>query len=83
MLARAGFNDVMGVAENMAFTLPGGAHEIAALSMHVGPAAGTIKHFDADAPAKSRIQAAMTDAFAQFDGHAIPAEINFFTATKS
>ncbi|WP_176250023.1 class I SAM-dependent methyltransferase [Sulfitobacter sp. HGT1] len=83
MLARAGFNDVMGVAENMAFTLPGGAHEIAALSMHVGPAAGTIKHFDADASAKSRIQAAMTDAFAQFDGHAIPAEINFFTATKS
>ncbi len=83
MLARAGFKDVKGVAENMAFTLPGGAPEIAALSMHVGPAAGTIKHFDAGTPEKSRIQAAMTDAFAQFDGHAIPAEINFFTATKS
>ncbi|WP_415254603.1 class I SAM-dependent methyltransferase [Sulfitobacter sp.] len=83
MLDRAGFTDIDGAAQNMQLTLPGGAAEIAALSMHVGPAAGTIKHFDADLPAQARIQATMTDAFAQFDGHTIPAEINFFTARKS
>jgi SAM-dependent methyltransferase len=83
ILERAGFKDVKGVAANMELTLPGGAKEIAALSIHVGPAAGTIKHFEADQPAQTRIQSAMTEAFAQFDDHAIPAEINFFTATKS
>ncbi|SFS49542.1 Methyltransferase domain-containing protein [Sulfitobacter marinus] len=83
MLDRAGFTDIDGSAESMQFTLPGGAADVAALSMHVGPAAGTIKHFDADLPAQARIQATMTDAFGQFDNHAIPAEINFFTARKS
>ncbi|MBW4962944.1 class I SAM-dependent methyltransferase [Sulfitobacter sp. CW3] len=83
ILERAGFTDVNGAAKSMQLALPAGAAEIAALSMHVGPAAGTIKHFNADLPAQTRIQAAMTDAFGQFDGHAIPAEINFFTARKS
>jgi len=83
MLERAGFQHVTAVAEDMQFSLSGGAKEIAALSMHVGPAAGTIKHFTADRAAQTRIEAAMTKAFEEFDGAAIPAQINFYTAFKS
>jgi SAM-dependent methyltransferase len=83
MLDRAGFHHATAVAEDMQFSLPGGAKEIAALSMHVGPAAGTIKHFNADPGAQARIEAAMAEAFEEFDGSGIPAQINFYTAFKS
>ncbi len=83
ILEQAGFDDVSGVAEDMSLALPGGAAEIAALSVHVGPAAGTVKHFQADQAAQDRIRSAMTDTFSQFDPDGIPAEINFFTAAKS
>ena len=82
-LATAGLTNVTGAARNIRLTLPGGADQIATLSMQVGPASGTMKHFDATQPARDRIEAAMRKAFGEFDHHAVPAEINFFTATKS
>ncbi|EEB86423.1 class I SAM-dependent methyltransferase [Roseobacter sp. GAI101] len=83
MLVAAGFTDVGGVAQDMVFALPGGMAEVAKLSLKVGPAAGTIKHFSADQAAQDRIEAAMADAFEGLGSAGIPAEINFFTATKS
>ena len=83
MLRAAGFAEVSGVAHDMVFSLPGGMAEVAELSLKVGPAAGTIKHFSADPAAQSRIQIAMAQAFEELGSAGIPAEINFFTATKS
>lgn len=83
MLRAAGFENVSGMAQDFVLALPGGSSEIARLSLHVGPAAGTIKHFDASPAAKTRIETAMARAFDALDGADIPAEINFFTATKS
>ncbi|MGR3607793.1 MAG: class I SAM-dependent methyltransferase [Sulfitobacter sp.] len=82
-LTTAGLTDVTGTAQNLRLTLPGGADQIANLSMKVGPASGTMKHFEASQSARDRIEAAMRKAFGEFDDHAVPAEINFFTATKS
>lgn len=83
LLRRAGFANVTGVAEDLRLALPDGADQIAALSIHVGPAAGTIRHFEASDGAVARIRATMTEHFAAFGPQGIPAEINFFTATKT
>jgi SAM-dependent methyltransferase len=83
MLRAAGLCEVSCRAVDMKLALPGGMAEVARLSLHVGPAAGTIKHFDAEPAARTRIEAAMAQAFSDHHGDGIPAEINFFTAAKS
>ncbi len=83
LLRSAGLSQVSGTAYEIPLSLPGGAAQIAALSRQIGPAKGTIAHFQADDAAQSRIEDAMAKAFGAFDGAGIPAEINLFTATKS
>ncbi len=82
ILRDAGFSDVHGAAENMRFTLPGGARQFASLCTHVGPAAGTLRFFDADAQARKRLEEKLFTAFAALPEEAVPAEINFFTAVR-
>lgn len=80
ILRAAGLREVQGHAEDMHFTLPGGARDMARLTSHIGPAEGTQRYFNSDAATRQRLLDRLEEGFAAFPDHAVPAEINFFTA---
>ena len=82
ILRDAGLANVQGTAVDMRFTLPGGAPQIAKLSTFVGPAGRALAHFNCDESERQSLLPKLTQAFAAFPDEAVPAEINFFTATR-
>ena len=82
ILRAAGLREVKGVAQNLRFTLPGGARDFAALSNRIGPAERTMTYFQSDAETRQRLVARLTAAFGALPDEAVPAEINFFTARR-
>ncbi|MBD3663308.1 class I SAM-dependent methyltransferase [Sulfitobacter sp. TSTF-M16] len=82
ILRDAGFADVSGAANDLVLSLPGGASELAQLSCEIGSGARALDYFESDAATAARLQADITEIYAGFPNEAIPAEINYFTATK-
>lgn len=83
MLNDAGWSSAQVDVRGLALTLDGGAGAIADLCMHIGPAANTVAHFDLKAEDRAALKSALTAAFAELPDHAVPAQINFFSAIRS
>lgn len=83
MLAAAGFVEVCVDVQDISLTPKGRAQDAAETACHIGPAARTLDHFDADATAREIVADRIKDAFQPFEtatDFQIPAEINFITA---
>lgn len=82
ILRAAGLREVRGEAVDMDLTLPGGAADLAHLTSYIGSAASVLAHFEADEAARAALELKLKDAFAALPDEAVPAEINYFTATR-
>ena len=82
-LAATGWTDPAVQTETVLLTPPGGPEGLAAIQMWIGAAQAVIEEKDASAQDRAAIQAALADAFADFDsaeGLRVPAQIHFYTA---
>lgn len=82
ILRDAGLRNVAGVAVDVGMHLPGGATEMAKLVRHIGSAALTVAHYGSDDTTVDILEQKIAAGFAEFPGEIVPAEINFFTATR-
>lgn len=82
ILREAGLVNVVGEAVDLGLQLPGGAAEIARLVRDIGPAALTVAHYDCDGSVVDALEQKISERFAEFPDEIVPAEINFFTASR-
>lgn len=81
ILHAAGLRSVKSEAVDLNLSLSGGPRDIARLCLHIGPAARTLAHFEADQVGRQRLEGNLTQAFSELEDQSVPAEINFFTCT--
>ncbi len=85
ILSAAGLAEIGCDTQTVHLTPQGGIADFAELCLGIGPASMAITHFEADAAQIAALRDMVIDVFAPFDGPEglrIPAQINFFTATK-
>ena len=85
ILARAGFEDIVAEEERIHLFNPGRVSEVAGLASNIGPAARIVKEFDGGPQDVEAIRQMVADAFQVYAteyGMRIPANLNFFEATR-
>jgi SAM-dependent methyltransferase len=85
ILDKAGFAECRGEEERVYMTNPGSVEEVAHLASNIGPAARILKEFDGSNEDVVEIGREVAKSFENFShegGVRIPANINFFEATK-
>lgn len=86
ILTQAGLRDAQCDTAKIMLTPQGTLADFADTALSIGPANAAISHFEADAAQIAALREMLQDVFAPFDepdGFHIPAEINFFTATRA
>lgn len=86
ILDRAGLANASCEAAKVDLTPAGSLHDFAELLASIGPADAAVTHFNATQDQRAQLRGALIDHYSVFQtdkGLRIPAEINFFTATKT
>lgn len=85
ILGKAGFTEVAGIEETVDLFHPGTVEVVALTAANIGPAARIIKQYDGTQDDVVAIGDGVVDAFRGYqaeDGVRVPANLNFFSATR-
>ena len=85
LLSAAGLCNIEITATEVALTPPGSVEDYADLCLNIGPAAGAVSYFNADATAQADLRAALIETVAKHNtpgGLRVPALINYITANR-